>query len=63
MAVIYRCDNCGSEDGVGRFTVNIAVSTPHSSGHFPKCDCELCPACLQKTVAAIDNAFPKNRSR
>lgn len=63
MAVKHICDRCGSEEGVGRVTLNIAVSTPHKADRLPKWDYDLCAKCLKEAVDLISpHLIPITRS-
>lgn len=61
MAVRYICDRCGETDQVGRFGLNPAVSTPHSTDGLPKFDGELCAVCLKEICKGISDVLASRR--
>jgi hypothetical protein len=62
MATKYICDQCGSEDHVGRVTLKMAVAQPHKTDGLPENDQDLCPDCLKKLSAAVKELLkPPNR--
>lgn len=59
MAVKYICDRCKSEEGVGRVSVSMAVSTPHDAKGLPKIDADLCGPCKANLCSAVLSAIVK----
>jgi hypothetical protein len=53
------CDECETEDGVGRVTIDVARSTPITipSGTKTKFDKDLCQICANKLFAALDTVL------
>lgn len=63
MATRFICDRCGSEEGVGRVVLSLAVSTPHNAKGLPSFDKDLCGNCLKEVVAMIPHQLmPITRS-
>lgn len=53
----HICDHCGTDEKVGRVTLDMAVSQPHKSGGLAKGDGDLCPMCLQKLISEVHLAM------
>ena len=57
MAVITKCDQCGSEPA-HRVTVSMASSFPGKAVELPSADVDLCIPCAKRAAAIVAAAFP-----
>jgi hypothetical protein len=55
------CDECGTEQGVGRVTINVARSTPITlpSNMQSSLDQDLCQPCANRLFAALESVLEK----